>query len=194
MVSISSKSIALVIGLLTIPALQGCALLVAGGAAGATMAAMDARDVGTQVDDNSLRLRVQSHLNDVEELRDQRILLVAYNSNVLVYGQVSSESRREQTLRLVRGVNGVNRAYDQLRIAEPVSFAQRSRDTLLTSRVKTALLTDNKYDHSNIKVYTEKNEVFLVGRTSRAAAHDAIEQVRNINSVERVIDVLERTD
>lgn len=182
----------LAIALPALVSLQGCALVVAGGAAGAAVVAMDSRNVSTQVDDNSLRLRVESHLNDHTQLRDERILAVAYEGNVLLYGQTSTETVREQAVRIARDVNGVKRVYNQLRVGEPVSFAQRSRDTLLTSRVKTALLTDTSYDHTNIKVYSEDNEVFLVGVTSAEAAADAIEQVRHMRGVERVIDVMER--
>ncbi|MBA3987594.1 MAG: BON domain-containing protein [Idiomarina sp.] len=178
--------------LIAMPAMQGCALVVAGGAAGATMVAMDARDVGTQVDDNNLRLRIQTALQEQSELAEQRVLIVTYNSNVLAYGQVSSNGMREQAVRLIRNTQGVNRVYDQLRVAEPVSFTQRSRDTLLTSRVKTTLIAQRQFDHSNIRVFTEASEVFLVGRTSREAAANAIEVTRHINGVERVIDVIER--
>lgn len=184
------RSLAMILCL--IPLLSGCAAVVAGGAVGATMVAMDSREVGTQVDDSGLRLRVQSAIGDISELSDQRVQVLAYNSNVLVYGQVAREQLRDKAVRAVRDVRGVGQVYNQLRVGEPVSFSQRTRDTLLTSRVKTALLTDDTYDHSNIKVVSENSEVFLIGITSRDAAAAAIEEVRNLSGVERVIDVLER--
>lgn len=182
----------LVLALCLLPLLSGCAAVVAGGAVGATMVAMDSRQVSTQVDDSGLRLRVQSTIGDIGELADQRVQVLAYNGNVLLYGQVAREQLRDTAARAVRDVRGVGQVYNQLRVGAPISFAQRSRDTLLTSRVKTALLTNDEYDHSNIKVVSENAEVFLVGITSRAAATAAIEEVRNLNGVERVIDVLER--
>lgn len=187
-----SKRLLILITLAMMPVLHGCALVVAGGAAGATMVAMDERKVGTQVDDNHLRVRVLSELNQYETLAEQRVLVVVYNSNVLLYGQTSDQRRRDQAVRAVRDVKGINRVYDQLRVTTPVSFMQRSRDTLLTSRVKTTLLADRDFDHSGIKVYTEAGEVFLVGISSREGAADAIEKARNVSSVERVIDVIER--
>lgn len=178
--------------LLSVPMLNGCTLLVAGGAVGATKVAMDGRDVGTQVDDTSLRLRIQNQLREHERLAEQRILVVPYDGNVLVFGQASGQARKDEAIRLIRNIEGVNRVYDELRVGEPVSFAQRSRDSLLTSRVKVALLAQRDFDHTNISVYSEANEVFLVGRTSRAAATNAIETARNINGVERVIDAIDK--
>ncbi|MGX5913173.1 BON domain-containing protein [Aliidiomarina sp. Khilg15.8] len=182
----------LLLALCLLPFLSGCAAVVAGGAVGATMVAMDSREVGTQVDDSGLRLRAQSAIGDISELADQRVQVLAYNGNVLLYGQVSREQLRDAAVRAVRDVRGVGQVYNQLRVGAPVSFAQRTRDTLLTSRVKAALLTDSEYDHSNIKVVSENAEVFLIGITSRDAANAAIEDVRNLNGVERVVDVLER--
>ena len=186
------KRLLILFALAVLPLLHGCTLLVAGGAAGATMVAMDERDVGTQVDDNHLRVRVLSELSQHESLDEQRILVVVYNSNVLLYGQTSNQHRRDQAVRAVRDVKGINRVYDQLRVSAPVSFAQRSRDTLLTSRVKATLLANRDFDHSGIKVYTEAGEVFLVGMSSHEGAADAINIARNVSSVERVIDVIER--
>lgn len=183
---------ALLLVILLLPLLSGCAAVVAGGAVGATMVAMDARGVSTQVDDSGLRLRAQSAIGDIAELSDQRVQLLAYNGNILLYGQVAREQLRDKAVRAVRDVRGVGQVYNQLRTGDPVSFGQRTRDTLLTSRVKAALMTDDQYDHSNIKVVSENAEVFLIGITSRDAAAAAIEEVRNLNGVERVVDVLER--
>lgn len=191
MVSVTSRWLMLTV-LLFVPFLQGCAVLVAGGAVGATMVAMDARDVGTQVDDNTLRVRVMDALNTTGEFSEQRVLVVAFNANILLYGQVSNDQQRQSAQRAVRDVNGVNRVYNQLRLGEPATFFERSRDTLLTSRIKTALITDSQHDLSAIKVYSEKSEVFLVGAISADAARDAIERVRNMRGVERVVDVIER--
>ena len=190
--ALQTRSRLLIAVAVMLPLLNGCAVLVAGGAVGATKVAMDARDVGTQVDDISLRIRIQNELRAHERLAEQRILVVPYDGNVLVFGQASGQARKDEAIRVIRNVDGVNRVYDELRVGEPVSFAQRSLDTLLTSRVKASLLAQRDFDHTNISVYSEANEVFLVGRTTQVAASNAIETARNVNGVERVIDVIDK--
>lgn len=68
--------------------LQGCigAALV-GSAAVATKAASDPRSVGTQVDDGTLEARVSGQLNKDKDIKQQRIIPVAYQGKVLLIGQ-----------------------------------------------------------------------------------------------------------
>ena len=69
--------------------LQGCigAALV-GSAAVATKAATDPRSVGTQVDDGTLEARVSGQLNKDKDIKQQRIVPVAYQGKVLLIGQL----------------------------------------------------------------------------------------------------------
>ena len=69
--------------------LQGCvAAAVVGTAAVGTKAATDPRTVGTQVDDSTLELRVNSALSKDEQIKKQaRINVTAYQGKVLLTGQ-----------------------------------------------------------------------------------------------------------
>ena len=69
--------------------LQGCVgAVVVGSAAVGTKAATDPRTVGTQVDDGTLELRVNSALSKDEQIKKQaRINVTAYQGKVLLVGQ-----------------------------------------------------------------------------------------------------------
>lgn len=177
--------------LITIPLLSGCAAVVVGGAVGAAVVASDGRGLSTQVDDRGLSIRAQAAIADIKALEAQRVNILAYNGNVLLYGQVADSRQRDIAARAMRDVSGVNNVYNQLRIDEPVSFGQRTRDSVLTSRVRTALFSERDYDTSAVKVISENNEVFLVGILDKETAQAVIEIVRNINGVERVINVMQ---
>lgn len=179
--------------LLTLPLLTGCAAVVVGGAVGAAVVASDGRGVSTQVDDRGLSIRAQAAIADIQELEAQRVKILAYNSNILLYGQVAQSRQRDIAARAMRDVSGVNNVYNQIRIGDVVSFGQRTRDSVLTSRVRTALFTERDYDTSAVKVISENNEVFLIGILDRETAQTVIEIVRNISGVERVINVLQVT-
>ena len=68
--------------------LQGCiAAAVVGTAAVGTKAATDPRTVGTQVDDGTLELRVNSALSKDEQIKKEaRINVTAYQGKVLLAG------------------------------------------------------------------------------------------------------------
>jgi osmotically-inducible protein OsmY len=76
--------------------LQGCvAAVVVGSAAVGTKAATDPRTVGTQVDDGTLELRVNSALSKDEQIKKQaRINVTAYQGKVLLSGSVAEYGPR----------------------------------------------------------------------------------------------------
>lgn len=85
--------------------LQGCvAAAVVGTAAVGTKAATDPRSVGTQVDDGTLELRVNTALSkDAQIKKEARINVSAYQGKVLLVGQSpnSELSARQNRLRWV---------------------------------------------------------------------------------------------
>ncbi|STT06647.1 hemolysin [Klebsiella pneumoniae] len=89
--------------------LQGCvAAAVVGTAAVGTKAATDPRTVGTQVDDSTLELRVNSALSKDEQIKKQaRINVTAYQGKVLLTGQSPTPdlSARAKQIAMGRGRN-----------------------------------------------------------------------------------------
>ncbi|WP_194756262.1 BON domain-containing protein [Aliidiomarina indica] len=175
---------------LLVTQLSGCAVAVVGATIGGTAVALDSRDVGTQIDDSTLRVRLVSAFNDAEIMRNQRVKYLPYNGDVLLYGQVDTQGRADEAERIARNVDGVNRVFNQIRITDVANFRTRADDTWITARVKTLLLRDQDYDASGIKVVTEDGEVFLFGVVDKDTAERAIDVARNVRGVRKVIDVL----
>jgi osmotically-inducible protein OsmY len=73
---------------------------------------------------------------------------------------------------------------------------RRSVDTVLTSRVKAALLGVDlpEFDASRINVTSVRGEVYLMGLVRQAEADAAVERVRDVRGVQRVIKVFEYLD
>ncbi|GAL24025.1 21 kDa hemolysin precursor [Vibrio variabilis] len=84
-------------------------------------------------------------------------------------------------------MSGVKRVYNQIRIKQPLSFTQISNDSWLTTKVKSALLTDERLNGVKVKVITEDSEVFLLGYVSKEHADVATELARNVSGVKQVI-------
>jgi len=88
--------------------LQGCvAAAVVGGAAVGTKAATDPRTVGTQVDDGTLELRVNTALSKDEQIKKEaRINVTAYQGKVLLVGQAPNTALASQAKQIAMGVDG----------------------------------------------------------------------------------------
>lgn len=167
----------------------GCAVIALGGAVTGTAVVLDSRDVNTQIDDSGLRLRVSKALNDDHELKQQRIVVVAYNNDILLIGQVINQELKQKAERLAREAGQPLHLFNELTVGNLARLTDRSKDSWITTRIKSQLLSDPDYDTSGIKVITENQDVFLLGVVSEEVAAHAVEVARHTNGVKRVIRV-----
>lgn len=171
--------------------LSGCAAALVGATAVGISAATDTRSVGTQIDDQTIEVRVISALKNDDRMDDSRVQVVSFNRSVLLLGQVTNSSLRELASHIVRNTQGVDRVHNELQVAPVISFGQMSKDTYITSKIKAKFVANDQIKVSDIKVVTENGEVALMGLVDREIAQLAIDIARNINGVTRVIDAFE---
>ena len=172
--------------------LQGCVAAAIGGAAvaGATKVATDPRSMGTQLDDETLESRVNSAIKKDQQIKSEaRISVTSYSGRILLTGQVPNENLREVASSLAKGVQNVNDVYNEVRVGPKVDFAQISKDSWITSQIKSKMLLDSKVKTSDVKVVTENNEVFLMGNVTQDQGNAAAEIARNVAGVTKVIKV-----
>ncbi|OBW96178.1 division/outer membrane stress-associated lipid-binding lipoprotein [Gallibacterium anatis] len=171
--------------------LQGCvAAAVVGGGALATKVAMDPRTTGTQIDDQTLELRVADALRKDKQLNEQaHISTVVYNGRALLVGEVPSADLKEVAVNLARGVKDIADVYDEIQIGEKVSFMQASKDTWITTEVKSKLFVNGNVKASDVKVVTENGVVYLIGRVTQSQAAAAVDVARQVNGVRKVVKV-----
>ncbi|WIM85171.1 division/outer membrane stress-associated lipid-binding lipoprotein [Gallibacterium anatis] len=171
--------------------LQGCvAAAVVGGGALATKVAMDPRTTGTQIDDQTLELRVADALRKDKQLNEQaHISAVVYNGRALLVGEAPSADLKEVAVNLARGVKDIADVYDEIQIGEKVSFMQASKDTWITTEVKSKLFVNGNVKASDVKVVTENGVVYLIGRVTQSQAAAAVDVARQVNDVRKVVKV-----
>ena len=189
-----SIRVRLIILLLTglVVTLQGCAgVAVAGGATAGAMA-NDRRTSGAFVDDELIEWKIFDVLDADEQIREQAHLnSTSYNGVVLLTGEVPNEAMRAKVNQLVRGVDGVRQVHDETSISAPSSFMSRTGDTWITSKVKSALLTDDAQMGTRTKVVTEKGVVYLMGIVSPQEADKLTDIARRVGGVQKVVKVFE---
>ncbi|EXI63199.1 osmotically-inducible protein OsmY [Mannheimia granulomatis] len=171
--------------------LQGCiTTAVVTSAAVATKVATDPRSTGTQVDDEILEEKVAYNINKDEQIKQEaRINVVAYNGKVLLIGQAPSFDVVENAKNLAAGAEGVTEIYNEIRQGEKIGFGQVTKDSWITTQVKSKLLVNGEVKATEIKVVTENSEVFLMGKVSQTQADAAAEAARNVSGVTKVVKV-----
>lgn len=175
--------------------LQGCVAAVIGAGAGTTKLVTDPRTTGTQVDDTTLDSKIGMKLKDeAAYFEGARIVVSAYNTNVLLIGQAKSDSQISRAVELAQSVSGVNKIYNQIRIGTVISTGVMTNDAWITTKVKTNLIGNSNTKARNIKVVTENGEVFLRGIVTRQEGQLASEVASKVDGVKLVTTVFTYLD
>ncbi|MCK8844064.1 divisome-associated lipoprotein YraP [Haemophilus influenzae] len=175
--------------------LQGCVAAVIGGGAVAAKVATDPRTTGTQIDDETLEFKVENAVEkDAQIKAEGRVNAVSYNGRVLLIGQVPNSDVKDTATALAKGVEGVNEVYNELTVSPKISFAQISKDSWLTTQVKSKMFVDGRVKATDVKVISENGEVFLLGNVTQSQANAAADIASKISGVKKVIKVFEYLD
>ncbi len=189
----SARRRALLLGLAaagSLPLLQGCFPVVATGVgAGAAMIA-DRRSSGAYVEDEGIEWKTENRIR--ERFGDSvHINATSYNRNVLLTGEVPSESVRAEIERITAGVDNVRGIINETVVTAVSSLSARANDSLITSNVKARFVDAQRFSANHVKVVTEANVVFLLGLVTRAEADAASEVARTSQGVRKVVRVFE---
>ncbi|HHV6878173.1 TPA: division/outer membrane stress-associated lipid-binding lipoprotein [Haemophilus influenzae] len=175
--------------------LQGCVAAVIGGGAVAAKVATDPRTTGTQIDDETLEFKVENAVEkDAQIKAEGRVNAVSYNGRVLLIGQVPNSDVKDTATALAKGVEGVNEVYNELTVGPKISFAQISKDSWITTQVKSKMFVDGRVKATDVKVISENGEVFLLGNVTQSQANAAADIASKISGVKKVIKVFKYLD
>ena len=181
--------------LLVIITIQGCAAaVVAGGATGAAVA-VDRRTTGTMIEDESIELKAgQAFRNDPEINDNAHWNVTSFNTIVLVSGEAPTQEMKDRMGKIIQELPKVSHVYNEITIAAPSALVSRSSDSLITSKVKTKLLTLDNFDGTKVKVVTEKGVVYLMGLVSHEESDRATETTRQVGGVQKVVKLFQYID
>ena len=175
-------------------ALPGCLPLVAAGGAAAVagtgLVSTDRRTTGIQLEDESIEQRTNAAIR--ANIGDKlHVNVTSYNRQVLLTGEVPTADDKKRVEESAARVENVRAVINELAVMPDSSWAQRSKDTLITGKVK-ASFVDAKDIYANaFKVVTERGVVYLMGRVSQREATRTAEIARGVSGVVRVVRVYE---
>ncbi len=174
----------------TLASLQGCIALLGAGAVAGGMSLNDRRTGGTQIEDQSIELKSGGRLREAIGERGH-VNVTSYNRIVLISGEVPSDADKAAAEKAIAGIEGVANVVNELEVGANSTIGTRSSDTVITTRVKSALIDAKDIQSSAIKVVTERGNVYLMGRVTEREAVRASEVARAQPSVMKVVRVFE---
>ncbi len=174
----------------SLASLSACAPLIVGGAVMTGVVATDRRTTGTQVEDESIEIKVASAVR--QEMGDRiHLNATSFNRQVLLTGEVRTAADKERAEKLAQSQENVNSVVNDLAVMPVSSLTQRSKDTVITGRIKAAFVDAKDLQVNAIKVVTERGIVYLMGRVTAREAKRATDIARGMSGVTKVVRVFE---
>jgi osmotically-inducible protein OsmY len=180
-------------GLTAVSLLSGCIPLVFAGAAGGVVAAQDRRPTAILWNDQQIELRVGERVS-AKFGSASHVNVTSFNRSVLLSGEVPDEATKAEVERLARETQDVKQIFDELAVMLPSSISARTADAALTTRVKARMLDSKRFSPVNIKVVSERSNVYLMGLVTRQEAAAAAEVTSQTPGVDKVITLFEYID
>ena len=174
----------------TLASMQGCIALLGGAAVAGGLSLNDRRTGGTQIEDQSIELKSGGRLREAIGEKGH-INVTSYDRIVLLSGEVPTEADKAAAEKAVRDIEGVSNVVNELEVGPDSTLSTRSSDTVITTRVKSALIDAKDVQASAVKVVTERGNVYLMGRVTEREATRAAEIARAQPSVLKVVRVFE---
>lgn len=186
---------AVTLGLL-ITMLSGCASIVASmSEPGHIDEPKSTRTFGTYVEDQNIEVKVKANLLNADAgYENAHFSVISYNRIVLLVGQVPDQSLLERATRIAEKVRLVRKVHNEMTVAEPTALAVRVKDSWITTKIKAHMLATKYYPASRTVVITENGVVYLMGLLSQSEANWAVDIVRQIYGVEKIVKIIEYTD
>ena len=153
------------------------------------------RSTGEHIDDESIRIRVNSALHDNADYKFNGVNVAVFKGTVQLSGFVDTSDQKSKAVEIAKQVEGVKDVADSITVKEQNGSGKGASvdDKALTDQVRSALSNNPDYKFSEVKVVAFHGEVQLSGfvdtadQKSRAA--DIAKQVSGVQDVENNITV-----
>ncbi|MES9880376.1 MAG: BON domain-containing protein [Sedimenticola sp.] len=186
--------ITLSLTLLITTLLQGCAPVVVGGAAAGVSVIHDRRSAGTTLDDRTIELKILGKLAEDKALSEHSSLSVnSFNYVVLLSGQAETAAYSNHAASVAAGTRMVKRVINEIEIGPKSSLREDANDSWITSKGKLELFEIKLpgFDPTRVKITTQRGVVYLMGRVTQQEADAAVEKIRFLRGVKRVVKIFE---
>jgi osmotically-inducible protein OsmY len=172
-------------------ALSGCAAPLVGGIGAIGMSAVEDRGLSGVASDQALRVRLNVELSD--NLADfSNIELTVYKGRVLFTGVAASPQIKAEAVRLARNVSGVKQVLDHMHVSGENGFAEYTRDSWMTTKLKAVLYSDEDIIAPNYLVRTFDKTIYIFGTAqSTAEMNKVMEHAYDITGVKKAVNLME---
>jgi hyperosmotically inducible protein len=146
--------------------------------------------VGTEIDDATITTKVKSALLADADVKGSDIKVETLKGVVQLSGFVDSQGQIDRAVAVTKGVEGVKSVDNKMTVkTTETTVGEKIDDSIITTKVKAALMGDSGVKSSDIGVVTSDGQVQLSGFVEDQAQIDrATEVARGVEGVKNVIN------
>lgn len=148
--------------------------------------------IGTEIDDAVITTKVRAALISDEDIKSLDIKVKTYKGEVMLSGFANNQAQIDRSVAVAADVEGVKKVDNKLSLKEgKQTLGNKIDDGLITTRVKSELLSDPVMKSLEVSVTTRKGEVQLSGFVDNEVQLTHAENVAwGVEGVENVINNL----
>lgn len=173
-------------------AVTGCAHLVAPLSTQAVDRNHGNRTLGARLEDAAIEYKTGVNLlrSGIRSPVD-RVVVVSWNGQVLLAGQVVSAQRRQRAEDVARDIRHVVHVHNELVTGPTIQAGRRARDCWITTQIKMRLLFLPDVPGRRIKVVSENGIAYLMGLVTEEEGAQVTDVARNTSGVEKIVKIFE---
>ena len=146
--------------------------------------AMDPRTIGTQIDDSLMQKNLRAKLILMDKGYLFNVKTKVLDGRIFITGKVNTVEEKLKITKLGWEIKGARSVKNDLKIKEQFNFKQTAKDVLITSQLRTALITNKKIKSANYDIDTYKKIIYIYG-----ISQNEEERAEVINEGKQVLDV-----
>jgi len=146
--------------------------------------AYDPRTVGMQIDDSIMQKNLSAKLINMNTNYILSVKTKVLDGRIFITGKVDTVEEKLKITKLGWEIKGARSVKNDLQIKEKFDFQRAAKDLLITSQLRTAIITNKKIKSVNYNIDTYKKKIYIYG-----IAENEEERSEVINEAKEILDV-----
>ena len=148
--------------------------------------ALDPRTLGTQIDDSIMQKNLQARLALEEKKYLLKISVKVLDGRIFLSGKVDEPEEKLKITKMAWETKGARYVKNIIKIKQKFSFKNVTKDILITSQLRTALILNKNVKAANFNIDTINQKTYVFG-----IAHNENEKKEIIQEAKQIVDMKE---
>ncbi|WP_440669610.1 BON domain-containing protein [Candidatus Pelagibacter sp. HIMB1483] len=169
--------------------LNGCVGVSSSGIFGTGVSvAIDPRSLGTQIDDSLMQKNLSARILIENKNYLLKVKSKVLDGRVFLTGKVDEPEEKLKLTKIAWETEGVRSVRNDIKIKEEFNLKQSTKDLLITSQLRTAMILNKNIKATNYQIDTYKKKIYIYGiALTDEEKNLVISEAKEILDVEDVI-------